>query len=220
VRIAPYAVSGATYSPGVDLIALRVPGETVWRKVPAPGERDWAGAFNGESVPRWVEPLAFDATGALYSLWSEGERVYLARSRDLGASWDRWLVAEDEEQAHFPYLVARGSGEVAASYFTGTGASLAVQVVYGRVPLDAGEPLALARATPFRQPARSGPPGAVSASTAGEYLPLLFLPEGRLAVAAVMQDAVQVAPGNEQLVDGPQGFLWRVYDLPVPASKP
>jgi hypothetical protein len=38
-----------------------------WQKHAALGQRDWSPDFN-KGTPRWVEPVAWDASGALYYL--------------------------------------------------------------------------------------------------------------------------------------------------------
>ena len=73
VRVTPTSAAGPKYDEGVDLIAVSADGGMIWRKEPAPGYREWSpgGYF---PVPRWVEPLAWDARGALYSFWTNLNR--------------------------------------------------------------------------------------------------------------------------------------------------
>ncbi|MEQ8689507.1 MAG: sialidase family protein [Pseudomonadales bacterium] len=225
VRITPLSASAQRYDAGVDRIAISRDGGLHWKGVTAPGHRTWVsdgdeGDKRDEKIiPRWVEPVAWDGEGALYALWSEGERVMLARSRDAGEHWDQWELTTAESNAHYPYLIVRNNGEFAASWFSGEGADLSVQLVHGHAPETPADAAVLSRALSFVQPARSGPKGNVLPVTAGEYLPLLFLSERRLAVAAVMQDALKLGPGVEVLGPGPQGFEWRTYKLPVVSSK-
>jgi hypothetical protein len=214
VRIVPISAAAQRYDAGVDRIAISRDGGLSWRIVPAPGERAWVPDADGTVLPRWVEPLAWDATGALYSLWSEGEQVVLARSRDDGEHWSQWVIAEGEDRAHFPYFIAGNGGEFAASWFSGSEERLSVQLAYGQLPEDDSAMPDVVRAPSFTQPARSGPEGSVVPVSAGEYLPLLFLSDDSLAIAAVMQDAVVKGPGVEVLGEGPQGFVWRVYGIP------
>jgi hypothetical protein len=129
------------------------------------------------------------------------------------------VIAEGEDRAHYPYLVVRDQGEFAASWFSGEGRSLSVQVAHGQVPDDETGVPSVSRAPSFAQPARSGPAGATVPVSAGEYLPLLFLSDDSLGMAAVMQDAVYKGPGVEVLGAGPQGFVWRVYNMPQPAGR-
>jgi len=190
VRIAPIAASGNRFFEGVDRIAVSSDGGSTWTTHPAPGERDWDPTFREpDAVPRWVEPVAWDAAGALYSLWSEGWRVRLARSVDSGASWDTWTVGEETATAYFPYAVARGSGEVAATWFVGSGDALRVRLVAVRVPEAATSPLEVWRSEPFGIDAWQEVDEPEPARTpAGEYVPVVFLPGGGLGVATPIQD--------------------------------
>ena len=70
VRVVPFSASGKKFDAGVDEIAVSLDGGATWRTRPAPGQREWAPADSQPAVPRWVEPLAWDAEGALYSLWT------------------------------------------------------------------------------------------------------------------------------------------------------
>lgn len=211
VRIVPISAAAQRYDAGVDRIAISRDGGLSWRTVPAPGKRAWVPDADGAVLPRWVEPLAWDATGALYSLWSEGEQLVLARSRGDGGHWSQWVIVDGEDRAHYPYFIVRDRGEFAVSWFSGEGQRLSVQLAHGQLPDDERKVADVVRAPPFTQPARSGPEGSIVPVSAGEYLPLLFLSDDSLAIAAVMQDAVSKGPGVELLGEGPQGFVWRVY---------
>ncbi len=200
VRVTPLSASGRTFDEGLELVAVSTDGGETWAKHPAPGTLEWDPTFRDPTkIPRWVEPIAWDAQGALYSLWSAGTEVRLARSVDRGATWREWTVAADDEIAYFPYLVARGEGELAATWFTGGGDAMAVRAALIRVPAGGeGEPTVLL-AEPFQidvwrdlESARARDPG-------GEYLPVAFLSDGDLGVAAPVQDA-----RNERF-----GFSWR-----------
>ena len=92
--------------------------------------------------------MAWDSTGALWSLWSEGTRLRLARSADMGATWRVWTVVEDVQPLYFPYLVARGTGRLAATWFSGTGDSLRANVAALEGQADGSAPHVL-RAPPF-----------------------------------------------------------------------
>lgn len=188
VRITPVGASGNRYFEGVDLVAVSTDGGKTWTKHQAPGERIWD-ATDPEGVPRWVEPIAWDAEGALYSLWSEGSRVRLARSLDQGETWATWTVLEDLAQAYFPYLVARSGGELAATWFVGSGEELAVRVVAIEVPEESGSRLSVRRSDPFQidawQEVEDPDP---ERTAAGEYVPVLFLDDDRLGVATPIQD--------------------------------
>ena len=192
VRIVPLSASGNRFDPGVDLIAVSTDHGTSWRKEPAPGERTWVAMDDprSEQQPRWVEPLAWDARGALYSMWGEGRQLWLARSTDQGRGWTRWPIAQAADQTYFPYLIAQGAGQLAATWFTGPVASLEAHVARIRAA-DTGAAPELAPAPPFRPDAwrRGQKPGEARArDTAGEYFPVAFLRDGSLGVVTTIQD--------------------------------
>ncbi len=129
VRIAPISASGRQFDPDVELVAVSTDGGRTWRKHVPPGTREWSPDLaDPEVVSRWVEPLAWGVDGALYYLWSEGEALWLARSRDQGASWTSWQVAGGGGVMFFPYLVARGADELAATWFSLQGDQMRVHV--------------------------------------------------------------------------------------------
>lgn len=195
VRITPVSASGNRYHEGVDLIALSVDGGATWTKVTAPGKRIWSADFaESDGVRRWVEPLAWDSEGALYYLWSEGSALRLARTVDLGLTWQDWTVLTGPGPFFYPFLTARGPGELAATWFSGVGDDLRANVAL--IQLN-GNDVSLRRAPPFQidswtrtaEPVRD--PG-------GEYLPVVFLATGDLGVVAPIQN-VRV---------GRRGFSW------------
>jgi len=190
VRISPIAASANRFAEGVDLIAVSADGGATWKKLDAPGERLWDPTFsNPSAIPRWVEPLAWAPDGALISLWSEGSVVRLARSEDHGTSWKIWTVAEEGVPAYFPYLVASASGELAATWFTGSGEAMAANLARIAIPKRDDEELAVGRTAPFQIDAwAEAEVEAPERTPAGEYIPVLFLADGRLGVAAPVQD--------------------------------
>ncbi len=204
VRLSPIAASANRFHEGVDLIAVSTDGGATWAKREAPGQRVWDGSFSKPGViPRWVEPLAWDDVGALFSLWSEGATVVLARSVDSGETWTTWTVFEGAEPSYFPYIVARGEGELAATWFTGSGESLGVHLAHIRVRLGAGIHPTVRLTPRFRIDAwdeREDPPPGRTA--AGEYVPVVFLADGRLAVVSPIQD----------LARDRWGFSWWLTD--------
>jgi BNR/Asp-box repeat len=194
-RITPLSASGNKYDAGVDLIAVSTDGGATWQKHPAPGERDWSPEFMSEATPRWVEPLAWDAAGRLYSLWTDKKGVRLAQSDDRGTTWTTRTVVDTAAPAFFPYLVARGRGELAATWFTASNNDMhdlqwhAARIDGTRVRVSAPQPLESRR--------KRTPDGPLFNDPAGEYLPVEFLRDGSLAVAT----PIQVPPERV-------GFVW------------
>jgi len=182
VRITPLSASGNKYDEGLDLIAVSSDGGASWQKRPAPGQRDWSPDFESEATPRWVEPLAWDAAGRLYSLWTDKKGVRLARSDDLGATWTTRTVADTAAPAFFPYLTARRRGELAATWFTSTKNDMkdlqwyAARIDGERVLVSAAQSLESRRT-------RGG-----GNDTAGEYLAVAFLRDGTLGVVTPLQN--------------------------------
>src|SRR6267154_4921718 len=80
-----------------DVCSSDLDGGTTWEKRPAPGRRDWAPEDTAGIVPRWVEPLAWDGQGRLYSLWTDTAGVWLARSADQAETWTSWRVVASRD---------------------------------------------------------------------------------------------------------------------------
>lgn len=208
VRITPFSfvnalriASGSKIDDRVDLIAVSTDAGATWQKRRAPGQREWtreaaiavpAFAFAAaDTPPRWVEPIAWDAHGVLFSLWTNRAELWLARSRDRGETWTKWRVADGGEVRYFPYLVARGDGELAATWFSGRGATLQAHAAV----MNAGRRVRTPQFTtsqPFfpdtwmRGRSPSDPP---VQATAGEYLAVAFLNQGRVVVVSPIVDA-------------------------------
>ncbi len=190
VRITPASASGNKIEPGVELVAISKDGGDTWEKHSVPGQRIWA--FTEGSTPRWTEPLAWDANGNLYLLWTQVTGVWLARSADRGSTWTTWRVAESEGDmlSYYPYLVAGGPGELAATWFSGSGDSLRFQACRITVPSSVAPPrkICSARLTPDTWRPDDPPSTQLVRSPAGEYLPVLFLRDGSLAVVSPIQN--------------------------------
>ncbi|GEM_PF-776118 len=215
VRVVPISAAGRQVHPGVDHIAVSLDGGDSWSSQALPEPLEWSSNLGQDGkLPRWVEPLAWDQRGRLYSLWSSGREVKLAWSVDQGVTWQSTTLQVEESNAYYPYLIARGDGEVAATWFVGEGDELAVRLAYAQGSFANGATPAISLAQLFQQPAWLEVNGEVRRDTGGEYLPISWLDDGRVAVAAVAQH------GNGDRIDGPdaevrQGFVWRVYRLPV-----
>jgi len=190
VRITPRSASGNRYDEGVDLIAVSGDGGRTWKKRTPPGNRVWGNDPSDlDLLPRWVEPLAWDSSGALFHLWSQGSQLFLGRSSDQGERWESWPVYSADEPLYFPYLAAGSSGELAATWFSGAGESLRANLAL--IQVKDSLPPSMRRAAPFpidvwreAGEARLRDPG-------GEYLPVLFLSGGDLGVVVPIQDVLE-----------------------------
>jgi len=188
VRITPMSASGARYDDGVDLIAVSTDRGQTWIQHAVPGSRDWGEAGEG-SVPRWVEPIAWDADGHLYHLWSEGREMWLGRSSDNADTWTTWQITSDDGFMYYPYLVARGSGELAATWFSRAD-RMSVRVafaVFSEVGNDASPRAVLSE--PIRFESWMEYEGEWRRDTAGEYVPVAYLRDGDLGLVTPLQDA-------------------------------
>ena len=199
VRITPISASGSQYDEGLDLIVVSTDGGQTWQKHAPPGTREWdPPGSNPNTLPRWVEPIAWDAKGALYYLWSEGQDLWLGRSEDKGRTWKSWVVARDDDRVYFPYLVANGSNELAFTWFSGRNDKLRAHVA--RVEMPEGnddQTLSVRESEPLQLDIWSfnSPP---TRSTGGEYIPVIFLNDGGLGIVTTIQ--------NTQ--EGRLGFTW------------
>jgi hypothetical protein len=184
VRITPVSATGFQYDEGVDLIAVSADGGKTWQKRPAPGDREWADGINKGPVKRWVEPLAWDSSGALYSLWSNVKGLWIARSRDQGATWKLWQVVESDEVLYYPYLAAGPrAGELAGTWISGKGEALkAHAALIEMAGGDAAPRMIQSRPFAFDSWTRAGQKGPVTRSAGGEYLGITFLREGGFGV--------------------------------------
>ena len=211
VRFVPMSASGNRFDPGVDGIAVSRDRGLTWARHPPPATLAWFPLFDTTvtpprptlpAQPRWVEPLAWDATGALYSLWAADSTVWLGRSTDLGATWTRWKIADTEALPYYPYLIARGRGDLAASWITGKGASLRANLARIAVSPDTTPPT-VAMAAPFAFESFMLPGFGLPADrdAGGEYLPLVFLDDDSVGIVTPIQN-----PGA-----GRMGFAWRRY---------
>ena len=184
VRIVPPAASGNQCDTGADFISVSLDAGMTWRMhTPPGGVRPTGCGFDPLTGPRWVDPLAWDATGALFALWGTANGVWLGRSRDQGVSWTSWRVSGDSTLAYYPYLASRGRGELAATWFTGADSTMRWHVAQldadgggaPRVQLSQAMPLESWRGTPPR------------ADAGGEYLATALLRDGSLAIVTPIQ---------------------------------
>lgn len=198
VRVVPLSASGNKFDEGVDIVAVSTDAGTTWQRHAAPGDREWSPLLDTKVTPprvlgplqRWVEPLAWDVQGALYSLWTNREGLWLARSVDRGQTWTNWRVADSREVLYFPYLVAHGRGELAATWFSGRGETLEAHVARFDVGAGGASPRMI-ESPPIRidnwRPI-DRPDSQAIRDTGGEYLAITFLSDGGLAVVSPIQN--------------------------------
>ncbi|MGI9263886.1 MAG: sialidase family protein [Gammaproteobacteria bacterium] len=202
VRITPLSASGRSYHEGVDLIALSTDDGSSWEKLAVPGNRAWTREFSrSDAVPRWVEPLAWDAAGALFYLWSEGLELWLGRSTDRGRTWQSWMIIAGEQMMYYPYLTADGVGELAATWFSGAGNDLKANVAL--IIMDGDAAPSVRAAEPFQIDSWSRTSETPLRDPAGEYIPVIFLSGGGLGIATPIQN----------LREGRKGFSWYTTGL-------
>jgi hypothetical protein len=208
VRIAPISASYNRFDAGVDLVAVSTDGGATWDKRKAPGERDWAPTWDAKGfTPRWVEPLAWDGAGRLYSLWTDGSGVNVVRSADRGVTWTPYVQVPSSTPAFFPYMAARADGALAFTWFAGTAPDLADLRAHLAL-VEPGETPRVVTA-PWALESFGKRDGRVVKDTAGEYLPVAFLRDGSLAVASAIQD-----------FEAPRlGFTWRRFRVEA-AGRP
>jgi len=201
VRITPFSASGNRLDLEAEFIAISEDSGLHWTKRVPPGDRTWTGSFDQDSLVRWVEPLAFDRSGALYHLWSEGRELWLGRSTDLGATWETWVVATDPDRVFFPYLVGVSQGELAATWYSGLRDGIRGNVARIAVPPGPGMPPRVARSAPIDVNARAL--GGEGRDTGGEYFPVVMLRDGGIGIVTTVQN-----PAAGQL-----GFTWRRLEI-------
>lgn len=200
VRITPMSASGHQMDEDTDFIAVSIDAGRSWQLHRPPGKREWTFPLDDSiGVPRWVEPVAWDATGALYYLWSEGTTLWLGRSADRGSTWSIWKLVQCKEVIYFPYLVANRAGELAATWFSGRGDKLHANV--GLILLDSTDlSPSVTTVKPFQFDSYwKDDDEKLVRDTAGEYFPVVFLKDGNLAVVTTIQN-----PAKERW-----GFTWR-----------
>jgi hypothetical protein len=196
VRITPASASGNRLDPEAEFIAVSDNAGLAWTKHEPPGDLTWTGTFDPDSLVRWVEPLAWDASGALYHMWSEGRELKLARSPDRGVTWETWAVATDADRIMLPFLAGGAEGEIAATWYSGRGDDLRGNVARITIPPGEGAEPIVARANPITVNAWSQEGG--QRDTGGEYIPVAILSDGTLGVVTTVQNAT-----TEQW-----GFVW------------
>lgn len=202
VRISPISASANKYEAEVDLIATSRDNGESWAKRPPPVSLSWDPTLSDpQKVSRWVEPLAWGKEHRLWHLWSEGQVVKLGWSDDYGESWQIVGVAHEDGVAFFPYMVAGPTGQLAATWFVNDGEKLSARVVLIETPTAAESKFAVSSSDLFTISAWLENTETPVQTPAGEYIPVIFLPDGKLALVSPIQDA-----GRDRW-----GFTWWVF---------
>jgi hypothetical protein len=172
-----------------ELVGVSTDGGRTWQKRAAPGDRDWPSKGSRTvTTRRWVEPLAWDASGALYYFWTNRDGLWLARSADLGSTWTKWNLEKTSDVAYYPYLAARNKGQLAATWFSGLEQTWTAHVMTITVAGSASPVVAEAAIQPETWGLSSRRENPQRRNSAGEYLPVAFLRDGRLAVVSPVQN--------------------------------
>ncbi len=184
-RIAPLSASGNKMDEGIDLLRLSTDNGSSWIDVNLPGERIWNQDFSG--VPRWVEPIAFDEKGKLYSLWSEGNELKLGIAEDQGrgGNWKEYLIEQNEDTIYYPYMVLSGT-QILCTWVSGFGENIRHHAAVVDLEEDNLEiykldemELNIWSRFAFEKP---------SLSTGGEYFPIIPLSNGNFGMATTIQN--------------------------------
>jgi hypothetical protein len=116
-------------------------------------------------------------------------------------------LAGDSDTAFYPYLIARGDGQLAVTWFLHRGQAETLRAHVARIDLEEGDaPPRMAESRPFELdcywPSRS-PDDPPVRGTGGEYLAALFLKKGGLVFVSPIQN----------MRDKRFGFsMWRVEE--------
>lgn len=202
VRISPISASGNNYDAEVDLIATSRNNGESWTKHPPPASLSWDPTLSDpQKVSRWVEPLAWGEEHRLWHLWSEGKIVKLGWSDDYSESWQVEDVAHEDGVAFFPYMVAGAAGRLAATWFVNDGEKLSARVALIETQTAGESKLTVSSSDLFTISAWLENTETPVQTPAGEYLAVIFLPDGKLALVSPLQDAAHDR----------WGFTWWVF---------
>ena len=193
VRVSPASASGHKMDQGTDYIRLSNDHGKTWQNAGLPEALTWTEDFSG--VPRWVEPLAFDDAGNLYSLWSDGNTLKLGVSANDGEDWKIHPLLSHDDTLYFPYMEISGE-HIMITWISGFGEKLRHNA--GIVKMLNQEPI-LYSISPQKLDIRSRFAGAGNGlSTGGEYFPMIRMSNGNFGMATTIQNQVS----------GRLGFTW------------
>ena len=177
---------------------------TSWTRVNTGTEAD--GAAGNSDLDMAVGP---DGTLYLLTLMFDrakyaGAGIRVAVSRDVGATWTKWKIADTPAIPYYPYLVAQSRGELVASWLTGKGNGLRANLAQITVLADSQPPrVALAPSFAFESFMLPGFGSPTDHDAAGEYLPVIWLPDGSIGIVTPIQNVAAKRTG----------FMWRRYRL-------
>jgi len=194
VHIIPGARAGSVCDEGTDVLALSTDDGATWRTFPAAGGARPSGCLNHpRETPRWVDPVAFDRAGALYSLWTDSSGVWISRLGGDTNTWTTWRVSSRAAGAplpFFPYLASSATGELAATWLLDTPDTLHWEAAHLMVPGKKGNPKVRVAIPLALESWRGNDPDA-----GGEYLAAMFLNDGSLAVVVPIQNEAKKRTG-------------------------
>jgi hypothetical protein len=195
VRVSPESASGMVYDEGVDHIYISKDFGKSWTAVAAPGTRNWIPTTQRQmgQMQYWVEPLAFDAQGQLYYLWSEGQTLKLGISNNLGQDWNIKDLYTSDMQSFFPYLQIQ-DGQLLCTWLSEKADmetmsyTLHHHVAYISLADNELNPKFL---EPLNLEAENNTEwqGKYYAAYGGEYFPALLLEDGTIGVVTNMNDS-------------------------------
>lgn len=104
-------------------------------------------------------------------------------------TWHQWRVADIDALSYFPYLAAQGPGELAATWFSGAGEALQWNLARIQVGSREAQPQVMQLSGLKTDSWIAGSQNSSPVrDTAGEYLSVLFLHNGGLAVVSPIQN--------------------------------
>ncbi len=183
LRIAPLSASGYQIDEGVDLIKLSNDNGKTWKDVKFPEELVWSPDMSG--LPRWTEPIGFDSEGNLYALWSTGNELKLAITKNEGKSWSKESIFKSEQMMYFPYMEI-SDDFLMITWLSGNGKSLRHNA--GVISLS-NQNWNLLTIPPQKLDIRARFANSENGlSTGGEYFPIIKLANGNFGMATTIQN--------------------------------